>query len=506
METIVFDNFKSETPEWTESDGKNNLHAIIDSPTPLTPNFYKETPITNYSTWISPYSLCSWGEMRIIDLTTLIPSISWGQIIDGVNNVINNIVPLHTICVVDNKGNVALVYPTNYISYKTAPQTINSNQTSINLFGNKIVLTSDSIVDGFYYINNDLSGNWTKVTLPSGSYANLSLTFNNNLFVSAVEPAGGYKIHRYNQSFSLIGSLFIPSSNQSQTVHTRKLFNINNQYIGIIFRDTNVDYLMLWDGDVFSNVNQKILIPGRTIDAFNYLGGVYIVVEKKNGFEILALNGNSWKSVFYYKKGIMSEYQKYVCYKRVSVFDSYLVTLIDERMLFINLLNGESFGYAYNNSQVFPQSNYTFVAAYRSGTISAQENNYIIYYPASMNGLLNYFWFDTSGLGNNRNYYYRSNWIVAGKRVKLNNFKLYYENPTSPDGYVNIRFVYIDEKRGGTIQEKSYYLLSSDLPNSYKEFTIGIECTKFYVKIWNSNNTTSPRIIKRAILEYERIE
>ena len=507
MNSIIFDNFKFETGYPVESDGKNNLHDNISSPTTLTSsigNFYLY-PLSND---IPAYSLSGWDEIKLADYTTLVGSISWNKFVDGISIKGHDSSSYYTY-LIDTKGNVSVFVdsgPTNAF-YKVSPNTSTDFDGAwIESLGNKLIV-SGGYGDRFYYTildNNFNTNTWNAVTTTAGSYPKVMLSFKNNLFISATVPTtDSQEVRRYNSSLSYVGSLQIPTNNAVERVVA--LFNYNDTYIGIVLRTTSGDYLMFWDGDINSGVSKKILCPGTVIGARAVNGYVFVMVRRINGFDLYVLNGDSWSLYYEYRKSNVVEFTTNRVYKKLNSIDNYLVIDVGDKLLFIDTLSKSVFNIGYNGSVSFQTTSGAGIYLKRYGSVYDQNKNFFVIMPIGGNGEITYFHFANSN-PTRQNYFYKSNWIFLGKRIKLTKVRLYYTNPTNPDQYLNVKIWYIDEKRGGEIIQKDYSFLSSSLPKSYKEIDLGIECTKFALQVWVSYNTTSARILKRAIVDYSELE
>jgi hypothetical protein len=504
MPAIVLDNFINETPSFVESDGKNNLHARIDAfPIGYPKSNIFASPYRDDSLSIT-YPLCGWNETVN---RTAGGSISWGKFMNACTSYPLGIQQYMSI-VVDEYGNVAGFWRDIFPSlYKATPQNSGSTQnTTINIVDfpsiNKLVLTNYNYSDRFFYIDNDLSGSWTAVTFTAGSYVRDALLFNNNLFLGQENPAGGARISRYNSSFSLVGSLIINTGGR-----IIGLRNYNNQYIAIFIRETQTEYMILWNGDVNSSSSERYILPSGIIDAYSHNGVLYILTRETNGFSLWYFNGSGFSLIFNSNKYYITEPNTFVMHKFLGSLGGYLAIGCSKRILFYNPLTKEMFGAGRDSSMTFlgDTNNSYFINVVNDGTNTAITKTFYVHIGSTTNGVMYSLLIDGGNLG--KKFHYQSNWIVLGKRIKITNCRMYYTPNETPDKYLNIRFGYIDEKTGGSVQSKDYNFLQNTLTGSYKQFNVNIECTKFYVQVWSDPNlTTTSKSVRRVIIEYEELE
>lgn len=508
METIVIDNFKQETPSFVESDGKDNLHSQIDAIPVLYPQSDIFTNPRIDGTYGVSYPLYGWNNsFSLIDLTTQIPSISWDIFVDSDSYYISGIGDV--VAAVDKKGNsVLLSNAGSYIGYKSTPLNAQSGiATKIRNFGNNVILSSDAYSDRFYYMPRDFSGSWTQVSLSAGTYIYDSLVFNNNLFLFGKNPFGGLIILRYNTSLSLVGSFIINTLGIPLGI-----VNYNNQYIAIFIRENNRDFMILWNGDVNSYSFDRYILPGRFISGISHDGTLFVLMNNPVGFSLYYFYGSGFKLVFENKRyNILNLSSPAYAGNRgiLKMIGDYLIIHAGKRILFFSLQKKELFGIGYNNAMSFDGALTTFVEPIRIPiSLYDYSFDYTFYLPGSSAGFLYYFKIDTQTTNYmGRSFFYRSNWIVLGKRIRLGNIKLYYTNTPTPNYYLNVKIGYIDEKTGGSIQYKDYNFLQSQLPASYKEFSVNIECTKFFIMVWTDPNiNTASKSVKRVVIEYDRLE
>jgi len=504
MNSIVFDNFKIESGVPVESDGKNNLHEEIGSPAAITSSIMNVSGGQNVFNDVPYYSLCGWDYPYLYQY----PNPPFGKFIDSVlGDDYLGTASFH-LYMVDEYANIGM-FTTGYGGYKSSPNTSTSaEKTWVEIVGQYLVV-SGGYSDRFYYTTLDtnfLSNPWNSVAVSAGQLPTALLNFKNNLYVSMkLSSATGYEIKRYNSSLSYVGSLQIPTSRNLEVVIS--LFNHNDTYIGIVLRLRDGDYLMFWDGDINSGVLKKIKCPGIVLGATSVNGSVFLMVEMFNGFDIYVLNGDSWSLFYEYRKSSVTVFSKNRLYKKLNSVNNFLIIEGGDRVLFIDTLSKAVFNYGFWN--FFSPSIGTGVHIRKAGDVNNPSKNFYVLTNLNAGGLVQGFYFggqNPYGSTPRQTYFYKSNWIFVGKRIKLNKLSLHYTNPSNADKNLNVKIWYIDEKRGGEIQSKDYWFQSSTLPKSYKEFNLGIECTRFSVQIWTDLDTTVARILKRAILDYETLE
>lgn len=506
METIVIDNFKRETTEFVESNGVDNLHAQIDA----IPIFYEQpnvfSPPYIDTTCGVKYPLFGYGARfsSILDASTG-NSITWGKFVASLRYSYGN--NPDRVAFVDTRCNLCSVWSDlqgNKIVVESPSVPFNSFAIKIKHFSSKLVLTCGGYSDKFYYINDDLSNSWIPVSFTSGNYVYDSLVFNNNLFLGGDNISGGQRISRYNTSFNLVGSLNINTPGKIVG-----LVNYNNQYITIFIRESNLDYMILWNGDINSYSSDRYYLPGRFLDGVSHNGVLYILIENMRGVSLFYFYNNGFKLLFEDTRYKVIYPLDIGCKGIIKTWNDYLVINYGSRIIFFSPQKNELFGVGNSSAMgiVENNSNY-FLEIGRFSNYIELNKNWTFFYPLNINASIGYFKIDAETPGYmGKSFFYRSNWIVLGKRIKLGNIKLYYTDTPNPDYYLNVRVGYIDEKTGGNLQYKDYNFLQSQLPASYKEFSVNIECTKFFIMVWTDINiNTGSKSVKRVVIEYDRLE